>query len=170
MALWVNSFWGNQCLYLPSRAHGKSAPVWRDSLRSDCALDCLICVEVAVDLKGPLLLWSWDPVWNFSSLADRDWHESDLRMFYSVSSPLSLNRSISRPRCGFPLIRKLTTVSGGLFQDEPEILSWTLTKEATCTWSDKWKGLYDILKKACCHLVPLGDAALPRCYTHLPTM
>lgn len=131
----VNSLLGNQCLYLLSPAHGKSTPVWRDSLCADCALDCLICVEVAVDLKGPLLLWSWDPVWKYSSPANRDWHESDLRMFYSVSGPLSLPQPLHLgPQCGFPLIQKFTTVSGGLFQEEPEILSWTLTKEATCNW------------------------------------
>lgn len=93
--LWVNSFQGDECLYLLSPARGKSAPVWRDSLCTDCAFDCLICAEVAADLMGPLLLWSWDPVWNFSSPANRDWHESDLRMFYSVSSPSSPSISTS---------------------------------------------------------------------------
>lgn len=89
-------------------------------------------LEVAVDLTGPLLLWSWDPVWNFSSPADRDWHESDLRMFYSVSGPLSLSLSPS-----IALSRGLGVVSHW-FQSlqqylagssKPDILSWTFTKK-----------------------------------------
>ena len=54
----VSSFLGDGSrrvyLYLLSPAHGKSAPVWRGSLCSDCAFDCLIYVEVAVDLTEPL--------------------------------------------------------------------------------------------------------------------
>lgn len=52
--------WLSVCPYLLSPAHGKSALVWRDFLSADCAFNCLICVEVAVDLTGPLLLWSWN--------------------------------------------------------------------------------------------------------------
>lgn len=66
---------------------------------TDCALGCLICAEVAVDLMGPLLLWSWDTVWVSSSPANRDWHESAFRMFYSASDPLALSISISHSVC-----------------------------------------------------------------------
>lgn len=52
-------------LYLLSQALGKSAPVWRDPLCADCAFLCLICVEVAVDLTGPLLQRSRDLVLGF---------------------------------------------------------------------------------------------------------
>lgn len=101
----MSSFQGDRCLlvclYLLSPAQGKSASVWGDCLRTDCAFNCLICVEVAVDLTGPLLQWSRDPVWVSSSPANRDWHESALRMFYSVSSPLflSASSSLSRSLC-----------------------------------------------------------------------
>lgn len=101
----VSCFLGDLCPwarpYLLSLARGKSAPVWRDSLCTDCAFDCVICVDLAVDLSGPLLQCCWDLVWVFSSPANRDWHESALRMFYSVSGPLS--PSISLSLWGFPI-------------------------------------------------------------------
>lgn len=162
----VNSLLGNQCLYLLSPAHGKSTPVWRDSLCADCALDCLICVEVAVDLKGPLLLWSWDPVWKYSSPANRDWHESDLRMFYSVSGPLSLPQPL-HPHWGsvwFPIDSKVYNSIWWAFPRrarDPQLNS----HKRSNMWltSDKWQGFYIILRNACCQTLKNMCLHFPVC-------
>lgn len=58
---WRNNTWSSRCEWFPRwcvymcvcehvcvccrRPVGKSAPVWRDSLCTDCAFDCLICVK-----------------------------------------------------------------------------------------------------------------------------
>lgn len=144
----VNSFQGDECLYLLSPARGKSAPVWRDSLRTDCAFDCLICAEVAADLMGPLLLWSWDPVWNFSSPADRDWHESDLRMYYSVSGPSS--PSIS-PSCCLGVVshwfQSLQRCLAG--SSLPDILSWTFAEKRNIQVTQCGSNAIDMINASC---------------------